>query len=87
MILTGIISSAFDGLFTLILGMSVLSTLLSNIVNLFTYLMSFVVYAIVYFDLKLRNEGTDLQRMMEDYRQETFETQGNTIEENIPTDK
>ncbi|HBI05242.1 MAG TPA: hypothetical protein DDY49_14580 [Paenibacillaceae bacterium] len=87
MILTGIISSAFEGLFTLILGMSVLSTLLSNIVNLFTYLMSFVVYAIVYFDLKLRNEGTDLQRMMEDYRQETFETQGNTIEENIPTDK
>lgn len=87
MILSGIISGAFEALFTLILGYSVLSTLLSNIINIFTIMMSFVAYGIVYFDLKLRNEGTDLQTLMDDYRDESNELAENIIEDNIPTDK
>ena len=87
MILSGIISGAFEALFALLLGFSVLSTLLSDIVSIFTMMMSFVAYAIVYFDLKLRNEGTDLQRMMDDYRDESFGLEENTIEESFPTDK
>lgn len=87
MILSGIISGAFETLFTFLLGFSVLGTLLSNIIGIFTTMMSFVSYAIVYYDLKLRNEGMDLQKMMDDYRDESFGLEENTFEESFPTDK
>lgn len=92
MILSWIISGAFEVLFTFLLGYSVLGILLLDFVNIFTYMLVFVGYGVVFFDLKLRNEGTDLKTMMNEYRQQINDVQENSIDlnyndANFPTDK
>ncbi|HAM80836.1 hypothetical protein [Ornithinibacillus bavariensis] len=62
-----VISSVFELLFFSFLGTSVVYNILLSIVNLITTMFFAVGYAIIYFDLKLRNDGDDLIDMMENY--------------------
>ncbi|APH03996.1 hypothetical protein [Bacillus weihaiensis] len=61
------ISSAVEISFALVLGNSVLLGLLTNTVALFTTLFFAVGYAVMYLDLKVRNEATDLKDLVQEY--------------------
>jgi hypothetical protein len=66
-----IISSIAFGVqvtFGIVLGNSVLLTLISNIVTLFTTLIFSVGYGVMYLDLKTRNDADDLKDMLEEYK-------------------
>jgi hypothetical protein len=66
-----IISSIVFGVqmtFGLVLGNSVLLTLITNIVTLFTTMIFSVGYGVMYLDLKTRNDADDLKDMLEDYK-------------------
>ncbi len=61
------ISFAVELTFTALLGNSVLLTMISNIVSLFTTLIFAVGYGVMYLDLKIRNDADDLKEMIADY--------------------
>ncbi|MBY7141540.1 hypothetical protein KFZ56_00135 [Virgibacillus sp. NKC19-3] len=63
-----IISVAIESIFIMLLGTSVLYTLIINLVTLFTSMVFMVGYAILYFDLKTRHDGDDLNEMIDDYQ-------------------
>lgn len=65
--ITLIIRVVFDVLFTFILGFSVLYFILNNVVIMITTMFFSVGYALIYFDLKKRNDGDDLLEMIENY--------------------
>jgi hypothetical protein len=65
--ITIIISVVFDLLGTAFLGYSVLYSIIINIVTIITTVFFSVGYALIYLDLKLRNDGDDLMEMIEDY--------------------
>lgn len=67
-LITSIITGAVDVLLVFILGNSVLYTMISKVVVMFTYMISSVAYAVLYFDLKLRHDGDDLKEMIDDYQ-------------------
>lgn len=54
--------------FGIVLGNSVLLTLISNIVTLFTTMIFSVGYGVMYLDLKTRHDADDLKDMLEDYK-------------------
>ncbi|WP_047983931.1 hypothetical protein [Ornithinibacillus californiensis] len=62
-----IISTVFELLFTALLGYSVLYTILLNIITIIATMFFSVGYALIYFDLKLRNDGDDLMDMIDNY--------------------
>lgn len=61
------ITYAVEISFGLLLGNSVLLTLLTGITTLFTTMLFSVGYAIMFFDLKLRNDADDLKDMIGEY--------------------
>ncbi|WP_026907857.1 hypothetical protein [Paucisalibacillus globulus] len=65
--ITFVISGIFDFLFTALLGNSVLYSILINMISIVTTILLSVGYALIYFDLKLRNDGDDLMVMIENY--------------------
>lgn len=67
-LITSIITGAVDMILVFILGNSVLYTIISSVVVMITYMISSVAYAVIYFDLKLRHEGDDLRKMIDDYQ-------------------
>ncbi|MBO0995090.1 hypothetical protein [Bacillus sp. SD088] len=53
--------------FAIILGNSVLVTLITGVVNLFTSMIFAVGYSVMYYDLKLRFEAEDLKSLISEY--------------------
>ncbi|WP_421381955.1 hypothetical protein ACOJQI_21485 [Bacillus salacetis] len=70
MLITGVITGAFELTLGLALGNSVLYTIIINLVTMVTSIITSVGLAVMFFDLKSRNEAEDLQEMIEDYKQE-----------------
>lgn len=69
-LITGIVSAAINGFFGAILGNSVLFSIISNLILILTYMISAVAYAVIYYDLKVRQGGEDLQDMIDEYQNE-----------------
>lgn len=53
------------------LGNSVLASILTSLVSILISMTSYIAYAIIYFDLRVRNEAVDLKRMIETYPNNT----------------
>lgn len=66
-ILTSLISLAFQLLVGMIFGSSVLGVLFTSLFTMITYLIFMIAYGVVYFDLKVRNEATDIMAIVESY--------------------
>ncbi|KMK92269.1 hypothetical protein [Rossellomorea marisflavi] len=66
-LIIGIITAALELTLGLFLGNSVVYQLLVNLVTLFTTMVISVGYAIIYFDLKIRNDGDDLDQLIDEY--------------------
>lgn len=66
-IITSFIVSAID-MVALFLGASVLYTIILNIVGIFTTMIFAVGYAVIYFDLDVRQTGSDLKGLIGDYQ-------------------
>ncbi len=65
----------------LLLGVSILSTLLNTLLSFISTIIFIVAYTLVYFDLRIRNEATDLKQMIHDYNyDETVNEQKNDQE-------
>ncbi len=67
-LINSIISFAVQLPFAAILGNSVLVSIIINLITLITTVIFSVGYAVIFFDLKLRNEADDLHDMIEDYQ-------------------
>ncbi|HHY73522.1 MAG TPA: hypothetical protein GX497_09910 [Bacillus bacterium] len=65
--IVGIITFAVQFSFAVFLGNSVLLMTIVNVIVLFTTMLFTVGYAVMYFDLKIRNDADDLKEMIEDY--------------------
>lgn len=66
MIIT-MISVTLELSFMMVLGDSVLLSLIVNVASLFTTMIFTVGYAVMYFDLKVRNDADDLKEMIGEY--------------------
>ncbi|MFD2043703.1 hypothetical protein ACFSTA_04850 [Ornithinibacillus salinisoli] len=66
-LITTIIGAAIEGVFSLFLGSSVLVTIIVDLVAILTSIILAVAYAVIYFDLKVRNDGDDLKEMIDEY--------------------
>lgn len=66
-LITGIINSAVQGVLIFALGNSVLYTIITDLVGMFTSMIIAVAYAVIYFDLKTRHDADDLKELLEDY--------------------
>lgn len=67
-LLITIISAGVQMTFGIVLGNSVLLTLIANLVTLITTMIFYVGYGVMYLDLKLRHDGDDIKDMLEDYK-------------------
>jgi hypothetical protein len=67
-IITGVITTAVEFTFGLALGSSVLYSIIINLVTMITSIITSVGLAVMFFDLKTRNQAEDLQEMIEDYK-------------------
>jgi len=63
-----IISVVLQMAIKFLLGGSVLAFLLTSLVSILVMIMPVIAYAVTYFDLRVRNEGTDLQALLENYQ-------------------
>ncbi|WP_100011749.1 glycerophosphoryl diester phosphodiesterase membrane domain-containing protein [Lentibacillus sediminis] len=61
------IGLAVDAILVMLLGNSVLYSIMVNLVTLFTSMIFMVGYAVIYFDLNVRHDGADLEHMIDDY--------------------
>jgi len=61
------ISYAVEVSFGIFLGNSVLLSIISGVVSLFTTMIFSVGYAVMYLDAKTRHDADDLKEMIEDY--------------------
>ncbi|WP_226036841.1 hypothetical protein [Aquibacillus saliphilus] len=68
-LIIGSISAAVEVPVMLILGDSVLYSIIINVVSLVTTMIFAVAYAVIFFDLKLRVGADDLKEMIEDYNE------------------
>lgn len=68
--ITSTISGAFEVLFTLIFGASVLLSLSVNLISIVTSMFMTIAYAVMYFDMKARRDGDDLDRLLDEYEQQ-----------------
>ena len=66
-LITSIISSVINIIITLILGASVLSSVIGDMVKIFGDMITYVGFAVVYFDLCVRNGSKDLLDLIENY--------------------
>ncbi|CRK83196.1 hypothetical protein [Neobacillus massiliamazoniensis] len=66
-LITICIDSAVQSTFALVLGNSVLLSIIVNIVTLLTSLFFYVGYGVIYLDLKTRHDADDLKEMIDDY--------------------
>ncbi len=66
-LIIGIVTGAIEVTAMLFLGNSVLYSLIINSVSLVTTLIFSVGYAVIYFDLKVRNEADDLKGLIDEY--------------------
>ncbi|MHB8126111.1 MAG: hypothetical protein ACYDEJ_10800 [Desulfitobacteriaceae bacterium] len=57
---------------TLFLGNSILAFLLNSLVSILITMIPVIVYAVIYFDLQVRNEAVDLKEMLETYQSNTI---------------
>lgn len=62
------VSLAIESIIITLLGNSVLYSIIINLVSLLTTTIFMVGYAIIYFDLKIRQGGDDLKDMIDDYQ-------------------
>ncbi|MGD6969114.1 hypothetical protein ACQCVP_22085 [Rossellomorea vietnamensis] len=69
-LITGVVSAALEFTLGAFLGNSVLFNLLYNVITLITTIFISVGFAVMFFDVKIRNGAEDLQDMIEDYKQE-----------------
>lgn len=67
LVLTVILSSVLQVLPVLLLGDTILATLINTLVNLLLITISSVAFVIVYFDLRVRNEAADLKEILSSY--------------------
>ena len=67
-LINGTIGTTVEFTFALFLGNSVLLSLIVNVVSLLTKMLFTVGYAVMYLDLKLRNDADDLKEMIGDYK-------------------
>ncbi|HLS08549.1 hypothetical protein [Lentibacillus sp.] len=67
------VSLAIESIFIALLGNSVLYSIIVNLVTLLTTMIFMVGYAIIYFDLKIRQGGDDLKEMIDDYQNADIE--------------
>jgi len=67
-LITGIVGVAVEGVVEIILGNSVLYVIIVNLVNILISMINAVAYAVIYFDLKLRQDGDDLREMIDEYQ-------------------
>lgn len=63
MIITAVIQVAVS----FFLGNSVLAYLLNSLVSILISMTTYMAYAVIYLDLRVRNDATDLKRMIETY--------------------
>lgn len=63
------ISFAIEFPLTALLGYSVIFTIISNLVTLFTTIIFSVGYAVMYFDSKTRHDADDLKELLDDYNE------------------
>lgn len=68
-----LISAVFEGVAIFVLGTSVFSQVLINLAAIVTTLLLMVGYAVIYTDLKVRNEAGDLKDMISTYKKESDE--------------
>lgn len=66
-LITSIISNVINLFITMILGASILSSFISDLVKIFSDMIAYVGIAVVYFDLCIRNESKDLLDLIENY--------------------
>ncbi|MFC7786262.1 MULTISPECIES: hypothetical protein [unclassified Rossellomorea] len=66
-LIIGIVSSAFELTFGLVLGNSVLYGMIINVVTLFTSMLFAVGFGVMFLDLKTRHDADDLNEMIDDY--------------------
>ncbi|WP_226670252.1 hypothetical protein [Metabacillus litoralis] len=66
-LITTSISGAIQLSFSVLLGNSVLLGMIVNAVSLFTTLLFYVGFAVIYFDLKIRHDADDLKDLIEEY--------------------
>lgn len=66
-IIVSIITYALQFASNIFLTGSILGYLIYTLVTALSYLIMNVAYAVVYFDLRVRNEGADLEEMLESY--------------------
>lgn len=66
-LIVGIVSSAFELTFGLVLGNSVLYGMIINVVSLFTSMLFAVGFGVMFLDLKTRHDADDLNEMIDDY--------------------
>ncbi|MGM0843606.1 MAG: hypothetical protein ACQEUT_01415 [Bacillota bacterium] len=67
-LITGVVTIALEFTLGAFLGNSVLFNLLYNVITLITTIITSVGFAVMFFDLKIRNEAEDLQDMIQDYK-------------------
>lgn len=67
-LITTIVGAAIEGVFTLLLGNSVLYVIIVDLVAILTSMITAVAYGVIFFDLKLRKDGDDLREMIDDYQ-------------------
>jgi hypothetical protein len=67
LLIIGCISMALELAFGMFLGNSVLLNIIVNVVSIFTTMIFIVGYAVMFLDLKTRNDAEDLKEMIEDY--------------------
>ncbi|WP_186578866.1 hypothetical protein [Aquibacillus kalidii] len=68
-LITLCISGAIEAALGFVLGNGVLLFLIINFVSVFTSLIMFVGYAVIYFDLRVRNDADDLKEMLDEYNE------------------
>jgi hypothetical protein len=66
-LIVGIINTAFEFTFGLVLGNSVLYGMIVNVVTIFTTMLGAVMFGVIFFDLKTRHDADDLNEMIDDY--------------------
>ncbi|MHC0037602.1 hypothetical protein [Pseudoneobacillus sp. C159] len=66
-IIISIITYALEIVSSLLLANSIIGTLFYTLVTGLTYIIMNIAYAVIYFDLRVRNEGTDLEEMLDNY--------------------
>ncbi|MBO8171545.1 MAG: hypothetical protein H0Z33_06635 [Bacillaceae bacterium] len=66
-IILTIITALFQFVSQMLFGVSVVTNLFLYLVQMLTMLILFVAYAVVYFDLRIRNEAVDLKEMVDTY--------------------